>query len=89
MDAFQELDFLDFSDCYTEDERMVRDTVRGWVSERFLPLVMEHYDLIVPRARLDRVPVQRLLALLTSQPNREALRRLGFEPATSVSEESV
>jgi glutaryl-CoA dehydrogenase len=44
MDAFQELDYLDFSDCYTEDERMVRDTVRGWVSERFLPLVMEHWE---------------------------------------------
>jgi putative molybdopterin biosynthesis protein len=56
---------------------------------RFLPLVMEHYDLIVPRARLDRAPVQRLLALLTSEPNREALRRLGFEPATSASEESI
>src|SRR5262245_42745734 len=44
MAAFQELDFLDFSDSYTEDERMVRDTVRGWVTERFLPLVMEHWE---------------------------------------------
>jgi hypothetical protein len=26
---------------------------------------------------------------LTSEPNREALRRLGFEPATSASEESI
>jgi putative molybdopterin biosynthesis protein len=55
----------------------------------FLPLVTEHYDLIVPRARLDRAPVRRLVALLTSEPNREALRRLGFEPATSASEESI
>ena len=41
----------------------------------FLPLVMEHYDLVVPRARRDRPPVQRLLALLTSEPGREALRQ--------------
>jgi glutaryl-CoA dehydrogenase len=44
MDAYQELDYLDFSDCYSEEELMVRDTVRGWVSERFLPLVMEHWE---------------------------------------------
>jgi glutaryl-CoA dehydrogenase len=44
MHAFQELDYLDFSDCYTEDERMVRDTVRNFVSERFLPLVQEHWE---------------------------------------------
>ncbi|MEM7308053.1 MAG: acyl-CoA dehydrogenase family protein [Planctomycetota bacterium] len=44
MDAFQELDYLSLDDSYTEEERMVRDTVRGWVSERFLPLVMEHWE---------------------------------------------
>ena len=44
MDAFQELDYLDLEDQYTEEERMVRDTVRGWVSERFLPLVMDHFE---------------------------------------------
>jgi glutaryl-CoA dehydrogenase len=44
MDPYQELDYLDFSDRYTEDELMVRDAVRGWVSERFLPLVMEHWE---------------------------------------------
>jgi putative molybdopterin biosynthesis protein len=47
----------------------------------FLPLVVEHYDLVVPRARRDRAPVQRLIALLTSEEGRELLRRLGFEPA--------
>ena len=49
----------------------------------------EHYDLVVPRARLDRAPVQRLLALLTSETGRQTLRRLGFEPATSPPEESL
>ncbi len=47
----------------------------------FLPLVMEHYDLMAPRARRDRAPVQRLIDLLTSDVGRELLRRLGFEPA--------
>jgi hypothetical protein len=36
---------------------------------------------VVPRARRDRAPVQRLIALLTSEEGRELLRRLGFEPA--------
>jgi putative molybdopterin biosynthesis protein len=52
----------------------------------FLPLVVEHYDLVVPRARLDRTPVQRLLKLLSSASHREALHRLGFEPASSTPE---
>ena len=44
MSSYQELDYLDLSDCYTEEELMVRDAVRGWVSERFLPVVMEHWE---------------------------------------------
>jgi putative molybdopterin biosynthesis protein len=47
----------------------------------FLPLVMEHYDLVVPRARRDRAPVRRLIELLTSEAGHELLRRLSFEPA--------
>ncbi len=55
----------------------------------FLPLVMEHYDLVVPRARRDRPPVQRLRALLTSETGRAALRGLGFEPASATPAESL
>ncbi|MEM6674173.1 MAG: acyl-CoA dehydrogenase family protein [Planctomycetota bacterium] len=44
MDAFKQLDFLELDDQYSEDERMVRDSVRNWVSERFLPGVMEHFE---------------------------------------------
>jgi putative molybdopterin biosynthesis protein len=47
----------------------------------FLPLVTEHYDLVVPRPRRARASVQRLIDLLTSEVGRELLRRLGFEPA--------
>jgi glutaryl-CoA dehydrogenase len=42
--AFQQLDFFDIESELSEEERMVRDTVRSWVSERFLPIVMEHYE---------------------------------------------
>jgi glutaryl-CoA dehydrogenase len=44
MDPFRPLDFLSLDDQFSEDERMVRDTVRGWVSERFLPVVMQHWE---------------------------------------------
>ncbi len=44
MDPFRPLDFLSLDDQFSEEERMVRDTVRSWVSERFLPLVMKHWE---------------------------------------------
>ena len=55
----------------------------------FLPLLMEHYDLVVPHARRDRAPVRRLIDLLRSDAGRDILRRLGFDPATSPPEASV
>lgn len=44
MEAFRQLDYLDLEDQYSEDERMVRDTVRRWVTERYLPIAMEHFE---------------------------------------------
>ena len=44
MDSFRQLDFLNLEDQFSEEERMVRDAVRGWVGERFMPLVMEHWE---------------------------------------------
>ena len=44
MDTFRQLDFLDLDDQFSEEELMVRDTVRSWVSERFMPVVMEHWE---------------------------------------------
>jgi glutaryl-CoA dehydrogenase len=44
MDAFKQLDFFELDDQYSEDELMVRDAVRGWVGERFIPGVMEHFE---------------------------------------------
>lgn len=44
MSAFTQLDYLDLDDQYSEEELMVRDTVRGWITERFNPIVMEHFE---------------------------------------------
>ena len=42
--VFQQLDFFDLEDEYSEEERMVRDAVRAWTSERYLPLCMDHFE---------------------------------------------
>ena len=39
--ALPSLDLLCVEELYTEEERMVRDTVRAWVSERVLPHIEE------------------------------------------------
>ncbi len=44
MEAYRQLDYLLLDDQFTEEERMVRDSVRAWVGERFMPLVMEHFE---------------------------------------------
>ena len=44
MEPFRQLDYLDLEDQLSEDERMVRDAVRSWVTERYLPIAMEHFE---------------------------------------------
>ena len=44
MHPFRPLDYLALDSELSEEERMVRDTVRSWVSERYLPIVMEHFE---------------------------------------------
>ncbi|MCR9245706.1 MAG: acyl-CoA dehydrogenase family protein [bacterium] len=41
-DPYKALDYLAVDELYTEEERMVRDTIRSWVSERFMPVIEEH-----------------------------------------------
>ncbi|MCK6458979.1 MAG: acyl-CoA dehydrogenase family protein [Planctomycetes bacterium] len=36
-------DFYGIDELLTEDERMIRDAVRGWVEDRVLPVISEHY----------------------------------------------
>jgi glutaryl-CoA dehydrogenase len=37
--AFAGVDYLDFDSLLTEDQRLVRDTVRDWVENRVLPII--------------------------------------------------
>ncbi len=58
------------------------ETVARQYGLGFLPLQAEQYDFVVPKARLERPPVQRFMALLRSPGVREALRQRGFAPAS-------
>jgi putative molybdopterin biosynthesis protein len=44
----------------------------------FIPMQDEHYDFVVPKARLGRGPVQRFRAVLDDESVKEALRALNF-----------
>ena len=43
MSTFEATDFYHLDEMLTADERLIRDRVRGWVSERFLPMIVQHY----------------------------------------------
>jgi glutaryl-CoA dehydrogenase len=44
MDPYSALDFYSIDDQFSEEELMVRDSVRSWTSDRFMPLVQEHFE---------------------------------------------
>src|SRR5687767_13775815 len=41
-DLYKALDFYNVDELYSDEERMIRDTVRSWVSDRFMPVIEEH-----------------------------------------------
>jgi len=41
--TFQGLDFYDLDALFTEEQRMIRDTVRSWVEDRLMPVIGEAY----------------------------------------------
>ena len=43
MAKFESPDFLQLEDLFTQEERTLRDRVRAFVNERFLPVVVQHY----------------------------------------------
>lgn len=43
MPAFEAPDFYHLEELLTADERQLRDRVRSWVEQRFLPVVAQHY----------------------------------------------
>ncbi len=56
------------------------ETVARQYGLGFLPLQPERYDFVVPKARIERPPVRRFLALLQDDAIRGTLAELGFEP---------
>lgn len=44
MGKFEGIDLMLMESRLSEDERMVRDTVRDFVEEQAMPLIMEHYE---------------------------------------------
>jgi glutaryl-CoA dehydrogenase len=57
--SFQGVDFLSIDDLLTEEELLVRDTVRAFVDDQVLPVIEDHYmagtfpdELISPMAEL-------------------------------------
>ena len=44
LDPYKALDYFDLDDQFSEEELMVRDAVRTWTSDRFMPLVGDHFE---------------------------------------------
>jgi putative molybdopterin biosynthesis protein len=62
------------------DWGMTLDTIARQAGLGFIPVQEEHYDFIVPRARLARPGVTALIALLDEPATREALEARGMKP---------
>ncbi|MDQ3389320.1 MAG: acyl-CoA dehydrogenase family protein [Gemmatimonadota bacterium] len=43
MSSFQGVDYFDIDSLLSEEERMIRDTVRAWVDEELLPVINDAY----------------------------------------------
>ncbi|MFI5402587.1 MAG: acyl-CoA dehydrogenase family protein [Planctomycetota bacterium] len=41
--TYEPPDFYGTDEMLTDDERMIRDAVRGWVTDRVLPVIADHY----------------------------------------------
>ncbi|MBN2364855.1 MAG: acyl-CoA dehydrogenase [Calditrichaeota bacterium] len=44
MKKFQGIDLYNFDDLLSDDEKLIRDSVREWVSERVMPIIEDHYQ---------------------------------------------
>ncbi len=44
MATFEGVDFYELDDLLSEDERMIRDAVRQYVSDRVIPIIEAHYE---------------------------------------------
>jgi len=61
-EKFQGVDFYDLDSLLSEEERMVRDTVREWVEDRVMPIIQDAYiQRLFPR---DLIPEMAELGML-------------------------
>ncbi|MFT4709675.1 MAG: glutaryl-CoA dehydrogenase [Bacteroidia bacterium] len=44
LDPYKALDYFNLDDQFSEEELMIRDAVRTWTSERFVPIIGEHFE---------------------------------------------
>jgi glutaryl-CoA dehydrogenase len=44
MPVFNGVDFVRIDDLFTDEEKTIRQAVRDWVEEKYLPLVEHHYE---------------------------------------------
>jgi len=42
MNRFKGLDFYQLDSLFTDEEKMIRDTIRDWVDTEFMPIIEEH-----------------------------------------------
>lgn len=62
--TFQALDYYRLDDLLTDEQKMIRGTVRSWVSDRVLPVIAKHYQ--AGTFPLDLVPGMAELGLFGS-----------------------
>ena len=44
MKAYEAVDFLDIDSHLTDEERMIRDTIRQFTTKEIMPIIAKHYD---------------------------------------------
>ena len=44
MEPYKGIDLLDLESQLTDDERQVRDAIRGWVDQEAMPVVVSHFN---------------------------------------------
>jgi glutaryl-CoA dehydrogenase len=44
MAAFRGVDFVRIDDLFTDEEKEIRQAVRDWVEEKYLPIIEKHYE---------------------------------------------
>jgi glutaryl-CoA dehydrogenase len=62
MSTFEGVDFYDLDSSLSEEERMIRDTIRQWVDERVMPIIGDAY--IERRFPRDLIPEMGELGML-------------------------